>query len=152
MAIVLFGNPFFASRVLPVIKKLNHNKVIFGSLLLTDDLNISGPDWNMFEGTILVSSGQWFTEEGSAFQKTFRNTYGYQPGAAAAYAYDATSLIIQAINRSGPDRDKIIDNFNGINLKGVTGNIEFDNHGNRLGMPGLMIVENGIPVVINSDQ
>ena len=111
------------------------------------------PIGTSFEGLNLVSSGHWFTEKGIAFQKAFQETYGYQPGAAAAYAYDGINLIIEVIQKSGPDRDKIIDAFAEINYKtGVTGEIRFDANGNRIGIPDLMTIKNGIPVVIKKNQ
>ena len=81
-----------------------------------------------------------------AFQKAFQGAFGYQPGAAAAYAYDGINLIIEVIKKSGPDRDKIIDVFAEINYKtGVTGEIQFDANGNRIGGSGIMTFKNRTP-------
>jgi branched-chain amino acid transport system substrate-binding protein len=152
-AIVLIGKPIMASKIIPLLKQMNKNLAIFGSLSITDDQKIADPDWNILEGITLVTSGHWFTEEGIAFQKAFHDAYGYQPGAAAAYAYDGINLIIEAIKKNGQDRDKIIDTFTEINYKtGITGEIRFDNHGNRMGIPDLMTVKNGIPIVIKIDE
>jgi len=152
-AVVLFVNPALASDIIPMLQKINKSLDIFGSLLVTDDQKGFDPDWDVLEGITLVSSGHWFTKEGIAFQKAFQEAYDYQPGAVAAYAYDGINLIIEAIKKSGPDRDKIIDNFTEINYKtGVTGEIRFDLHGNRMGIPDLMTIKNGLPVVIKKDQ
>jgi len=152
-AIVLFVEPALASSIIPMLKEQNKSMAIFGSLLVMDDQKNSDPDWKILEGMTLVSSGHWFTEEGITFQKTFQEAFGYQPGAAAAYAYDGINLIIEAIKKNGPDRDKIIDTFTEINYKtGVTGEIRFDLHGNRIGIPDLMIIQNGIPVIIKKDE
>jgi branched-chain amino acid transport system substrate-binding protein len=152
-AVVLFVKPAFASSIIPVLKKQNKDLAIFGSLLVTDDQKNSDPDWNILDGMTLITSGQWFTEKGIIFQKTFQEAFGYQPGAAAAYAYDGINLIIEAIKKNGPDRDKIIDTFTKINYKtGVTGEIRFDTHGNRIGIPDLMTIKNGIPIFIKTDK
>jgi branched-chain amino acid transport system substrate-binding protein len=151
-AVVLFVNPALASDIIPMLQKINKSLDIFGSLLVTDDQKGFDPDWDVLEGITLVSSGHWFTKEGIAFQKAFQEAYDYQPGAAAAYAYDGVNLIIEAIKKNGPDRDKIIDTFTEINYKtGVTGEIRFDLHGNRIGIPDLMTIKNGFPVVIKTD-
>jgi branched-chain amino acid transport system substrate-binding protein len=152
-AVVLFVNPTLASDIIPMLQKINKSPDIFGSLIVTDDQKGFDPDWDVIEGITLVSSGHWFTQEGIAFQKAFQEAYDYQPGAAAAYAYDGVNLIIEAIKKNGPDRDKIIDTFTKINYKaGVTGEIRFDAHGNRIGIPNLMVIQNGIPVIIKKDE
>lgn len=152
-AVVLFGKPSLASDIIPILQQQNPNLTIFGSLSVTDDQKASNPNWNILERMNLVSSGHWFTEKGIAFQKAFQEAFGYQPGAAAAYAYDGISLIIEVIKKSGPDRDKIIDALAEINYKtGVTGEIRFDTFGNRMGIPDLMTIKNGNPLVINTDK
>ena len=151
-AIVLFGKPSLASDILPMLQQRNKDLSIFGSLSIMDDQKASGPDWNILEGMNLVSSGHWFTEKGIAFQKEFQKVYGYQPGPVAAYAYDGINVIIEVIKNTGPDRDKIIDAFSKIDYKaGVTGEIQFDKNGNRIGKVGLMTIDNGNPVPIEKD-
>ena len=150
-AVILFGKPALASDIIPIIRQQNKNLLIFGSISLMDDQKASSPDWNIFEGINLVSSGHWFTEKGITFQKAFQDTYGYQPGPAAAYAYDGIRLIIEVVKKTGPDRDKIIKGMTEINYKnGVTGEIRFDSFGNRMGTPGLMTIKNGKPVAIKA--
>ncbi|MCK5134958.1 MAG: ABC transporter substrate-binding protein [Bacteroidales bacterium] len=152
-AIVLFGKPALASDILPMLQQRNMNHTIFGSLSIMDDQKASDPDWAIFEEMNLVSSGHWFTEKGIAFQKSFQRAFGYQPGAAAAYAYDGMNVVIEVISKSGPDHDKIIDAFAETNYKtGVTGEIQFDANGNRMGISGLMTIKNGKPVVISADE
>ena len=152
-AIVLFGKPSMAADIIPLLKEQKMDKPVFGSFSVMEDQKASSPEWNIFEGINLVSSDHWFTDKGIAFQKAFRDTFGYQPGSAAAYAYDGANLIIAAIRKNGPDRDKIIDAITEINYtEGVTCEIRFDNHGNRLGIPGLMTIKNGNPHVIAEDE
>jgi ABC-type branched-subunit amino acid transport system substrate-binding protein len=81
-----------------------------------------------------------------AFQKEFQHTYGYQPGSAAAYAYDGINVIIGVIRRAGVDRDRIIEAFAEVkHPSGITGDIQFDENGNRTGSAGLMMIREGIP-------
>lgn len=151
-AIVLFGKPAFASTIIPKLQQRNMKQTIFGSLSIMDEQKASSPDWNILEDIILVSSGHWFTHEGIAFQKEYQKAYGYQPGAAAAYAFDGINVIIEVIKRAGPDRDEIIDAFAETDFKtGVTGEIQFDENGNRSGNASLMTIDNGKPHVIEED-
>ncbi|KPL12269.1 MAG: hypothetical protein AMS26_18330 [Bacteroides sp. SM23_62] len=151
-ATVLFGDPEFASKIIPVLKQRIMNQMIFGTLAITDGQKATSPDWNSLEGLVLVSSGHWFTEEGIEFQEEFHETYGYQPGAAAAYAYDGINVIIQVVRSVGADRDRIIEAFVETNHKsGITGEIQFDENGNRSGCAGLMKIRNGIPYIIAED-
>ncbi|MBT6006890.1 MAG: ABC transporter substrate-binding protein, partial [Prolixibacteraceae bacterium] len=147
--IVLFGDYQFASKIIPALKERNLAQTIFGSLSTINNLQASGLNWEIFEDVILISSGHYFTETGLAFQKEFEKTFGYLPGFFSAFAYDGINIIIDVIKRAGPDRDKIIDAFAETKYKsGVTGNIQFDKNGNRVGNPGLMIIKNGFPVVL----
>lgn len=148
-AIILFGKPVLASAIIPLLKERNMNQPVFSSFSFIDDQKAFSPNWKIFEGVNLVSSGHWFTKRGIAFQKAFQETFGYQPGAAAAYAYDGINLIIEVLKKSGPDRDKIIDAFADINFaNGVTGEIRFDDNGNRTDFPGIMTIKNGNPHII----
>jgi len=151
-AIVLFGKPGFASQIFPVLKQRGMNQMIFGTLAVMDGQKNTSPNWNGLEGSVLVSSGQWFTKEGMAFQEEFQRTFGYQPGAAAAYAYDGMNVIIEVVQRAGADRDRIIDAFTTTNYKsGITGNIRFDVNGNRSGTASLMTICNGNPYLLAGD-
>ena len=152
-AVVLLAGSLMASDIIPLLKEQNMNQPVFGSFSVMDDQKACNPNWNVFEGLNLVSPGHWFTEKGIAFQKAFQETFGYQPGAAAAYAYDGINRIIEVIQKSGPDRDKIIDAFAEINYTtGVTGEIRFDPNGNRMGIPGIMTIKNGNPYAIAGDK
>ncbi len=145
--IVLFGDYLFASEIILAKKQRNMAQTIFGSLATINDQKAANINWGIFEDIILISPGNWFTDEGIAFQKKFEKNYGYNPGVAAAFAYDGVNIIIEAIKNAGPDCDEIIDELVKITYKrGVTGNIQFDANGNRVGNPDLMIIKNGNPV------
>ncbi|MEA3478371.1 MAG: ABC transporter substrate-binding protein [Bacteroidota bacterium] len=155
-AILLFGNPAFASEIIPLFQQYNIKQPVFGSLSILDDQKASSPDWSILEDIVVISSNQWFTGKGIAFQKEFQTEYGYQPGPAAAYAYDGINVIVEAIRNAKPDRnsiiddrEKIIDVFSKVNYSGITGRIQFDEVGNRIGKVGLIEILNGHPVVRN---
>jgi ABC-type branched-subunit amino acid transport system substrate-binding protein len=151
-AIVLFGEPEFASEIIAGIEQRRMNQMIFGTLAVTDGQKTTSPDWSYLEGSILVSSGHWFTDGGMAFQEKFQKTFGYQPGAAAAYAYDGINVIIGVIRRAGVDRERIIEAFAEADHKsGITGDIQFDVNGNRTGCASLMRIRKGNPYILAGD-
>ena len=151
--IVLFGNYQFASKIISLKNKLNMGQTIFGSLAIISNQKATNINWEIFEGAILISPGNWFANEWIAFQKEFTKKYGYNPGVAAAFAYDGTNIIIEAIKKAAPNRDDIIDELVDINYKnGITGKIQFDANGNRVGNSGLMIIKNSIPVELRKSE
>jgi branched-chain amino acid transport system substrate-binding protein len=74
--------------------------------------------------------------------------YGKEPGPVSSYAYDGVSVIIDAIRKAGPDRDKIQKALMEISFEGVTGEIQFDSKGNRKTTPGLIEIKNSLPVAV----
>jgi branched-chain amino acid transport system substrate-binding protein len=148
-ALVLLGNTSTAADIIRSIKMVNMNLPVFGNFSVLSDQQPSSPDWDFFEGINLVSSGHWFTDPGTTFEKAFRETYGYHPGAAAAYAYDGISLVINAIRSGGTARDRIIESLKNMQgMKGITGEILFDAHGNRTDLPVMMTIRNAQPQII----
>jgi len=142
--IVLFGDYSFASKIVSAKKQRNMLQTIFGSLSVLYHQKVSDINQSIFDDVILISSNYWFTGEGVTFQKEFEKNFGYKPGVAAAFAYDGVNIIIEAIKNAGPDRDKIIDELVKIKyINGVTGNIQFDVNGNRVGNPELIVIKNG---------
>jgi ABC-type branched-subunit amino acid transport system substrate-binding protein len=85
------------------------------------------------------------------FQQEFQRAYGKRPGIEAAYAYDGMNLIIEALINGGLDRESIQKSLVKIHYEGVTGAIQFDEKGNRVGVPCLIQIKNGIPVMTGKD-
>jgi branched-chain amino acid transport system substrate-binding protein len=151
-AVLIFGNLTFASDIISGIKQQQWDQAIFGNLAILDDQRANNPDWSIFEKLVLVSPGFWFTKEGIAFQKDFKKKYGYEAALSAAYAYDGINILINAIKSAGTDRDKIIEAVAKTNYKtSVTGQIQFDENGNRSGNAGLMFFRNGKPFVMEDE-
>ena len=74
--------------------------------------------------------------------------YRQMPGATAAYAFDGMNLIIEAVQNSGIEREAVQKALSGIQHKGVTGSIQFDDRGNRMGSASLIEIKNGLPVAL----
>jgi branched-chain amino acid transport system substrate-binding protein len=147
--VILSCEPSSAKVLLEQIRKNKIQIAVYGTLSLLDERNLKEEDLKYFESCSLITSGHWFGAEGSKFRKDFYRTYGYQPGAVAAFAYDGTRIIIEAIRNAGSDREKIQAYLSGIKHKGVTGEISFDEKGNREGQAIIMNIKNGIPFRIS---
>ena len=66
------------------------------------------------------------------FADRFKQRYGQEPDVYAAYSYDMTKLISQAINK-GRDGSVIRDYLRQASSDGVTGTTRFDDHGDVIG-------------------
>lgn len=81
------------------------------------------------EGVVSVSwmdagreAGKW-----RGFLKRFKDRYGTEPDAFAAYGYDAAGILLRGIRSAGLNRARILDAVTGLaSYDGVTGRIEFD--------------------------
>ncbi len=114
-------------------KDLGWSKPIMGS-----DSWGSADLWKLSKGLV---AGDYFTTHYAAagatgktkeFIDEFKSTYGYVPDDVAALSYDATNLLLLAIQKAGltgdlqKDRDGIKDALGAIkNYKGITGNMTF---------------------------
>ncbi len=149
--IILFGQPSASLKIIQQIRQRKMTQPVFGSLSVLGENELSGQEWKNFEGVVLVSSGHLLRSQGLDFRQEFQRTYGNIPGAEAAYAFDGMNLIIEAIRNAGLDRDKIQKSLAKIHYNGVTGEIRFDDKGNRVGTAELMKIKNGIPVAVGGD-
>jgi ABC-type branched-subunit amino acid transport system substrate-binding protein len=68
------------------------------------------------------------------------------PGAVSAYAFDGMSILLETFRRVGSEREKIQKYLSSMKFEGVTGRIQFDEKGKRIGMPELVQIKKGIPV------
>jgi branched-chain amino acid transport system substrate-binding protein len=147
--LVLFVQPPASLKITEQLK-LNHiNILVFGSLAQLNENLISRQDLKNYENTMFVSSEYLCGKLGDSFSEDYRKTYGNLPGAVAAYAWDGMNILIEAVRKSGPDRDKVQKSMAEIKYEGATGIIDFDDKGNRKGTPGFVEVKNGIQVHVN---
>jgi branched-chain amino acid transport system substrate-binding protein len=144
--VVLFGQPPASLKIIRQMRLRKMQQPIFGTLSVSGENDSFFHELTHVENIVLVSSGQSFSSKGPAFRQEFQRLYGYRPDAVSAYAYDAVNLIIEAIKKTGPDRDKIQKSLVNMKYEGVTGMIHFDDRGNRLGSVCLMEIRKGLPV------
>ena len=68
--------------------------------------------------------------KGADFEKRYREKFGTPVQRYSPYSYDAVYAIVDAIRRAGrPERSAIVDAMPKTNIEGLTGHIEFDEHG-----------------------
>ena len=146
--IILFGKPSASMRIISQLKERKMNQSVFGSLSLLGENEISGQNMKYYENVVLISPGNFSGSKGLAFREEFQKTYGKMPCAVAAYSFDGINLLIEAIRNAGLDRENIQRALAKIRYEGVTGLIQFDDKGKRVGTPGLVEIKNGVPVTV----
>jgi len=146
--IILFGKPEASVKLIQQLRQRNMNQQVFGSLSLLGEDEHSGENLKEFEDVVLVSAENNLKSDRLAFQKEFVKNYRQMPGATAAYAFDGMNLIIEAVQNSGIEREAVQKALSGIQHKGVTGSIQFDDRGNRMGSASLIEIKNGLPVAL----
>lgn len=145
--VVLFSE---SSSLIPLLKQLEKNtnvKHVYGVLsLLANDWQIE-KDFKQFQTVSIISYPNRLNNKESSFLKSYKEKYSKRPGAVAVYAYDGMNLILEVIRNSNFNRDKIQETMAKVKFNGVTGSIQFDEHGSRLNTAELINLNNRIPVI-----
>jgi branched-chain amino acid transport system substrate-binding protein len=118
---------------------------------------IGGDGWDSPDLDLASAAGGFFTNHYSPddprpevvnFLKAYGEKYKDEsgnpkvPDALAALAYDATNVLLQAINDAGTtDTAKVRETLEKINFKGVSGNITFDANHNPIKSAALLAVK-----------
>lgn len=145
-AIILFCRPSVSHDLYTHIRHDKINNNVFGSLYLLDEDKLSGQQLKAYDNDLLIPSGTWSPAESLMFISEYKKEYGKAPGIVAAYAFDATNILIRAIRIAGSDdREKIQKALTSINHSGVTGSIQFDKWGNRSDKIEIRQSKNGLP-------
>lgn len=147
--ILLFGQPAASTKIIQQMREKKMNQPVFGTLSLLRQNESAVVELTNYEGVTLVTSGNWLGSKPLSFQNEFQKKYDKMPSAVAAYAFDGMNIIIEAIKNSGLDREKLQKSMSNSNYQGVTGPIQFDDKGNRLGNAVLIEIKNGIPVTVS---
>ncbi len=119
---------------------------------------IGGDGWDSSDLDVKAAAGGFFTNHYSPddprpevvnFRKAFGEKYKDEsgnpkvPDALAALAYDATNMLLQAINDAGTTTDtaKVADTLAKISFKGVSGTITFDSQHNPVKSASILSVQ-----------
>lgn len=97
---------------------------------------------------LLVSRGSFdpASEEPQvqAFVAAYRERYDAEPDLYAAYGYDSVMVLAQALADTGGERREVVNGLRGLSAyPGVTGYVQFDEHGDVSQYPRIYLVENG---------
>jgi branched-chain amino acid transport system substrate-binding protein len=145
--IVLFCPPKAAIKITRQFIQEELNLPMYGSLMLLNENELSTQESDIYDNMLSVPSGNWTGPENISFRQKFQKTYNRIPGMVASFSYDGMSVLTEAVRKAGnPDREMIQKSLKGIYIKGVTGSIQFDENGNRLGNFELMKTKHGVPV------
>jgi len=120
---------------------------------------VGGDGWDSADLDLAAADGGFFTNHYSPDDprpevQNFRKAYGEKykdengnpkvPDALAALAYDATNLLLEAINQAGTtDTAKVKDALEKIKFSGVSGQITFDANHNPIKSAVILAVKDG---------
>lgn len=147
------------SPVVTKVKSLNPDLIFFGGIYVEGGLLIKqfkgvggtapfiGGDGIMSEELIKIggtaTDGTYATfgpdtkesPTAKGFNDTYKKKYG-DPGVYSVYAYDATNILLQAIQKAGDtDKKKILDILKTTDYQGALGHIQFDAKGDMKQSP-----------------
>lgn len=116
---------------------------------------MGGDGWDSADLDLTAAAGGYFTNhyspedprpEVQEFRANFEAAYGKTPDALAALAYDATNLLLQAIENAGADdTDLVVAALNEISFSAVSGLITFDEQHNPIKSATILkVTEEGV--------
>lgn len=144
--VVLLCPPQASIKITEQIRQKKINLPLFGSIMLLNENELSPQELKVYDNMLSIPSGDWSVPENLAFRQKFQKAYDRIPGAVASYSYDGMNILIEAIRNAGSnDREMIQKSLENIHYNGVTGSIQFDDKGNRLGNFELMRTKDGVP-------
>ena len=146
--IILLCNPSASLKLIQRLEERKMKQTVFGALSILDENESSVQEQEEYRNMVLFVSGNWSGPKGLTFRKEYQRLYGNVPGAVAAYSFDGMSMLIEAIRKSGTDRSEIQKTLTKIRFDGVTGPIQFDDKGKRMGKVNMVEIKNGIPVPV----
>jgi branched-chain amino acid transport system substrate-binding protein len=97
------------------------------------------------EGTFLTFAKAPETQERKDFENTYKKMWNVETiGSYGYYAYDAAMILLEAIKKAGStDTAKVVDTLRNNTWNGVTGEIKFDEKGDRKLAHIIWIVKDG---------
>jgi len=136
--LILFTRTKIASSFLKELKKLNFSLPVYGNVYLAGENSKYMEEIQKTGIKILIPFMERSPEKYKWFIDTYRKKYGVNPGISAELTFDAASVLADAVSKTSYDRESIQNYITKNKFKGITGDIMFDEHGNRMG-PFLII-------------
>jgi branched-chain amino acid transport system substrate-binding protein len=144
-AIFFIGEPDDIGRFAKQFRQEGIQARFFGADLLMDDRFLQNAG-EAAEGTMFTYFFDPAREDPLwvSFVARFRERWGHEPDAYAAYAYDGAQIMIHAIQSAGPNRWRIRDQVCNLDYyHGVTGWMRFDGTGTNIAPVRLVRYEHG---------
>jgi branched-chain amino acid transport system substrate-binding protein len=145
--ILFFCQP---SAALDLIRRIKQKKMtipLFGSLMLLNENELTVQELQELDNLLLIPAGEWPESANITFRQEYQKAFNKTPGMSASFSFDGMSVLIEAIKIAGSnEHEKIQKSLENIRYNGVTGIIQFDEKGNRMGKFEIMKTMNGIPL------
>lgn len=131
--VLIFCSP---TNTLKITRSLKQNRIsvpLYGTIAVFNENELKEAEIKELAGVLKTAHNEKKGGSYTLFQDLFFKKYGIYPGLVASYAFDATSVLINAIKTAGDsDRQKIQDALYKLSFDGVTGTVRFDQNGNRI--------------------
>jgi ABC-type branched-subunit amino acid transport system substrate-binding protein len=144
-AIFFIGEPDDIGRFAKQFRQEGIQARFFGTNLLMDDRFLQNAG-EAAEGMTITYFFDLARQDPlwGRFVARFKERWGHEPDAYAAYAYDGAQIMINAVQRAGPNRWRIRDQVCNLDFyQGVTGWMQFDAIGNNIAPVPLARFEHG---------
>ena len=125
--------------LLPLVESVNNSSgsyVIIAPYIIMSEQ--SPPDTKELRNVVVLNPGPFLYDRTDYFTSNYLKTYGRMPGPLSAFAWDAVNIIIESQMQSGTERSSFYKSIAKIRHSGATGEISFDQYGNRKKIPGLI--------------
>jgi ABC-type branched-subunit amino acid transport system substrate-binding protein len=141
--IVIFGTKETSLSMKELIQRADLHKPVYIRITLPAEKSFTERELAVLEGCYLLPGG--YVSENSEFTRKFSAIYGYTPGPAAAYAYDAVKFLTDMAKNGGYDRIKVYELISNSDTSNQT---RFDKRGNLRESGIIMRVTSGMLVPV----
>jgi len=145
--LVLWCRPAEGARILKQMRTLGIEIPVFGPNYLVSPqlIEFAGTAAEGFVATSVLNpthpSKRW-----QDFERSYNNRFGQYPDAYASYAYDGVNLLTAAVEKAGPNREKIAEALLQHRLdsyEGASGQLSFDGNLNNVAPLAMARIEGG---------
>lgn len=146
-AIILMGKPPQSWNIIDQLRLNSIDLPIFGNLSILGEGVFSERKIKNYDQVVLMGTEKWLVSNSLSFRNQYFKEYNSTPGAVAVYAYDGMKVLMNALEKSKLNRDKIREFMLKNEVEGFTGIMSFDKRGRRINTVELI---DGVPVLIDS--
>jgi ABC-type branched-subunit amino acid transport system substrate-binding protein len=148
-AVVLLLFPNQGARAVRTIEELGGGDIqlVFDALLQSGFATYEEAlsDTSILDGSIVLALNEYVSDE---FSAAYEAEYGEAPGTGSTFGYDALTLLVETYNS---DMEVWNENIENTEMRGVGGEIIFDENGVRIPDYTITTVENG-EIQLNRSQ